>query len=381
MKNIAVLGVTFGDEGKGRVVHDFSPNYDWVIRVSGGANCGHTIYRDGKKYVHNLLPSFDWRSQRPKAFLASGMVIDLEQLHKELSALADIDPILPQRVYIDPDAFLVVDAHKEQDRATNAHIGTTNRGIGPAYKDKIARQGLRIRDVMEQSGNKYNSLVNKIKSIGANFVGFVELYSHFEKSSLLFEGAQGIMIDINHGTYPYVTCGQATAAAIYSAGFNFKLDHVYGVGKAYTTRVGEGPFPTELIGGDETKLREIGKEFGATTGRPRRVGWLDIPAMDYACKVGGVTDLIITKFDILNNYGTIKVCEKYKRAPTSPGDFNTAEPVYTELQAWSDAKDLPQLKQIIKMIEKGTNKKVAYISYGVNKEDLIQTNGQLNLNI
>jgi len=143
MTNVAVLGAQFGDEGKGKIVHDFSPNYDWVVRFSGGANAGHTIYRDKVKYVHNLIPSFDWRCDRTKAFLASGMVIDIEQLHLEVSKLYEINKSIPSKIYVDPDAFLVLEAHKEQDRQNNKHIGSTNRGIGPAYKSKVGRDGIR----------------------------------------------------------------------------------------------------------------------------------------------------------------------------------------------------------------------------------------------
>jgi adenylosuccinate synthase len=374
--NIAIIGSANGDEGKGRVVHDFSPHYDWVIRYSGGANAGHTIYRDGIKYVHNLIPSFDWRSSRPKAFLGSGMVIDLPQLQLEVSKLKEIDQLLPRKIFVDPDAFLVLPLHKEDDKKNNAHIGATNRGIGPAYKSKINRTGIRIRDVLEgnDSGCFYSQkALDELLKMGVGFFDSISLYSNFKNSSLLFEGAQGMMIDINHGTYPFVSCGDAGLAGIHASGFSsIKIDKVYGVVKCYSTKVGEGPFPTEIFGDEAEKLRVAGKEFGATTGRPRRIGWLDLPALKYACIKGGVTDLIITKFDILNGYGAVPVCTAYEAEPTCPYHFNKVETTLQNIPGWSDAKNIEELKPFIEEVVFNTNIKVSYISCGTSPEDLVQ---------
>ena len=370
--NIAVLGAQAGDEAKGRITHDFSPNYDWVVRFSGGANAGHTIYRDGNKYVHNLMPSFDWRSARPKAFLGSGMVIDLQQLHNEVYNLHQIDHYFPYRVYVDPEAFLVLPLHKEIDKASNIHIGSTNRGIGPAYKEKIGRTGLRIRDVMlkPQLNLELANLIESMQKMGVTFASSYELRDSFLKEEILFEGAQGLLLDINHGTYPYVSCGDATVAGIYSSGFaHTKLDKVYGVAKCYMTRVGEGPFPTELFGLDAKNLREKGKEYGATTGRPRRVGWLDLPSLYYACQTAGITDLILTKFDVLENM-KVSVCYEYDRPLNCPHDFFVASPKYTSFDGWSNSKDLDQLKEFISYVENQVKCKVSYISSGTNTEDL-----------
>lgn len=373
MKNIVILGASQGDEAKGRVTHDFSPNYDWIVRFSGGANAGHTLYRDGKKYVHNLLPSFDWRSNKPKAFLGSGMVIDLEQLLKEVKSLYEINIDFPSRVYVDPDAFLVLPEHKEEDKKSNGHIGSTNRGIGPAYKYKMARSSFRIRDI---SYNLYPTgyvACEELKKLGVNFVSSYQLRNEFQKDSILFEGAQGILLDINHGIYPYVSCGDATIAGIYASGFaKSKIDKVYGVTKCYTTKVGEGPFPTEASQEDALLLREKGKEYGATTGRPRRIGWLDLPALEYACYKGGIQELIVTKFDILEGLDKVPVCTSYDIPVSCSKDFFKAKPNYINLNGWKNSKNLNELSEIINLIEKQTTCKVSYISCGLDPQDLIK---------
>ena len=371
MSNIAILGNQWGDEGKGSLTHFFSKNYDWVVRYSGGANAGHTIYRDGVKYVHNLLPSFDWRSPKPKAFLGSGMVIDLEQLHLEITKLYALNINFPSRVYVDPDAFIVMPEHKEEDKNLNGHIGSTNRGIGPAYKSKIGRCGIRIRDVMD-GATLNRHLVEEMKNLGVHFNGVLELRNQMSNDSLLFEGAQGIMIDINHGTYPYVSCGDSGLAGIHASGFSWAPpEKVYGVAKAYTTKVGEGPFPTEIHGDEANSLRERGNEYGATTGRPRRVGWLDLPALKYACDKGGITDLIVTKFDILNGMKEVPVCTSYQKAPICSSDFFTAKPNYSNINGWEDASKKEQLAFFIKKIEDSTERKVEIISFGISEKDIV----------
>lgn len=374
MNNIAVLGAVYGDEGKGRIVHDFSPQYDWVVRFNGGANAGHTIYRDGVKYVHNLLPSFDWRSDRPKAFLGSGMVIDLEHLHKEVQTLYNMSPSYASRVYIDPDAFLVLPEHKEEDSKTNAHIGSTNRGIGPAYKSKISRNGFRVRDIMldRYYNPELKKYLEEIQFMGSKFMSLMELKVDMALGDILFEGSQGALLDINHGIYPYVSCSEATIAGIYSCGFNFSQIHkVYGVAKCYATKVGEGPFPTEIFGEDADYLRNKGKEFGATTGRPRRVGWLDLPALDYACQKSGITDIILTKFDVLNGINEVPVCASYDKKPISSYDFFDSKPNYVKISGWNNASNKAELTQFINLVEHTVNKQVSFISVGVNKEDLM----------
>jgi adenylosuccinate synthase len=381
MENIAVLGAVYGDEGKGRIVHDFSKDYDWVVRFNGGANAGHTIYRDGKKYVHNLMPSFDWRSSKPKAYLASGMVIDLQQLYKEVAGLHDIDPSYSARVYVDTDAFVVLPKHKEEDKQANAHIGSTNRGIGPAYKDKIGRSGTRIIDVLMDVTHPEHSVIITLQKMGVTFTNLFKMRSQFKESSIIFEGAQGILLDINHGIYPYVSCSEATVAGIYSSGFNFvKIDKVYGVAKCYTTKVGEGPFPTEVHGNLAEDLRERGQEYGATTGRPRRIGWLDLPALKYACLKGGITDLIITKFDILSGRKEIPVCTEYQVEPTCPNDFMTAVPKFENAEGWDDASNLVSLIPFIQLVEKVTGFPVSIVTCGVGPTDVFRTKAFTGIN-
>jgi adenylosuccinate synthase len=366
MAKIAVLGSQMGDEGKGHVAHHLSKDFDWVIRFSGGANAGHTIYRDGLKYVHNLLPSFDWRYPNVKAFLGAGMVIDLEQLCKEVKTLDGP----ATKVYIDPDAFVVLPKHKDEDRTTNVHIGSTIKGIGPAYRDKVARKGTRIKDFLKE--RPLNQHLELLTAMGVHFKHALELRRQMEHANLLFEGAQGVMIDLDHGTYPYVSCGNSTVAGIYSSGFAWvKLDKVYGVAKCYLTKVGEGPFPTEMFGEEAQELRIRGNEYGATTGRPRRLGHLDLPALDYACKKGGITHLIITKFDILNGMKKVKVCISYQKTPVCPDDFFHAEPQYIDVQGWDDAKDITQLDEFATKVETFTRCPVEFVSCGTDTKDIL----------
>jgi adenylosuccinate synthase len=374
--NIAVLGAAWGDEGKGHITHHLSRNFDWVIRFNGGANAGHTIYRDGKKFVHNLLPSVDFRASHVNAYLGSGMVIDLEKLRDEVVDADKSYPRVGERIYVDKDAFIVERKHKEEDASTNAHIGSTNRGIGPAYKDKIGRTGTRIGDLFTEGKpdlmSGYSDVLVDLILKGVTFTNVLAYEEIFKASSLLFEGAQGVLLDINHGIYPYVSCSDATIGGIIASGFAFaKLDKVYGVAKCYTTKVGEGPFPTELHGQAADDLRTLGNEFGATTGRPRRVGWLDLPALKYACKKGGITHLILTKFDILNGMPKVPVCVLYKRPPVCPSDFFNAQTLSTEVTGWVDAKDPAQLKEFINLVERATKCEVEYVSCGVDESDII----------
>jgi len=371
--NIAVLGSQNGDEGKGHITHWLSKDYDWVIRFNGGANAGHTIYRDGKKFVHNLLPSVDFRVPTIKGYLGSGMVIDLEKLRDEVSELEKSYPGAAKRIYVDKEAFLVESVHKEEDKASNSHIGSTNRGIGPAYKDKISRKGHRINDLYTGKLHDpyYNDFMYQLAGMDVNFVHQLEMQPAMEKANLLFEGAQGVLLDINHGIYPYVSCSDSTIGGVYASGFGFaKIDTVYGVAKCYTTKVGEGPFPTELFGEDAESLRKLGNEYGATTGRPRRVGWLDLPALKYACQKGGINKLILTKFDILDGMEIVPVCWQYENAPMCPADFFNTVPDFLDILGWTNAKNAVELKPFINEVEYATGIDVAYISCGTSDEDI-----------
>lgn len=376
MSNIAVLGAALGDEAKGRVTHWLSPQYDWVIRFGGGANAGHTIYRDGKKFVHNLLPSVDFRNPNIKAYLGAGMVIDLRKLRDEVLAAEEAYPGSASRIYVDREAFMVLDEHIEEDKQTNAHIGSTNRGVGPAYRDKVARKGIRIDDMWGTKrfglNKDYDNALYHLMERGVNFTHVLSMEKKMKSSKLLFEGAQGILLDINHGIYPYVSCGDATIGGIYASGFGFaKIDKVYGIAKVYATKVGTGPFPTEVQGKLADDLRIHGNEFGSTTGRPRRIGWLDIPALRYACQKGNITDLILTKFDILDGMEQVPVCVSYDGTqPVCPSDFFHAKPTYENVQGWNDCFIDSQLEPFISKVEHHSGVSVSHISCGTGEHDI-----------
>jgi len=371
MTNIAILGGFFGDESKGSFTHHFSKSdYDWVIRFSAGSNAGHTIYRDGVKFVHNLLPCVDWRVPTVKAYLGSGMVIDLVKLEEEILAAESAYVGVSGRIYVDLEAFIVQDKHKEEDKANNGHIGSTNHGIGPAYKDKIGRTGLRINDCLTH--DLYGPIIKRMVERGVHFVHQLAMQPEMEKQSLLFEGAQSLLLDIDHGTYPYVSCGSASLAGIHSSGFGFaKLDHVYGVAKVYSTKVGEGPFPTEIFGKEAEDLRERGHEYGSTTGRPRRIGWLDLPALRYAVQKGNIDRLIITKFDILDGMEKVPVCYAYQKAPVCPADFFTAQPQYHQIDGWKDCKDIKQLREFLSCVKNYAGVPISHISRGIAEGDIV----------
>lgn len=375
MKKTAVLGAVMGDEGKGHFVHHLSPQYNWVVRFAGGANAGHTIYRDGKKYVHNLLPSVDFRAKNTKAFLGSGMVLDLEQLRNEVRNAAVDFPEVGRRIYVDPDAFLVLPEHKSEDKLRNKHIGSTNRGIGPAYVSKMERSGKRVRDLFGKQDDA--DMIGQLLELGVQFSSALDLRDEFERTSVLYEGAQGVLLDLNHGTYPYVSCGDCTVAGIYQSGFGFAPPtEVYGVAKVYNTRVGEGPFPSEYFDEEAEALRKMGNEYGATTGRPRRVGAIDLPALKYAVVKGGITSLVLTKFDILNGQNRVKVCDSYRigstvRDPVCGADFFNAKPQYTTLSGWQDAQESEEVSDFVRFVEREVGVPVKYISCGTRPEDIL----------
>lgn len=405
MTNIAVIGLGFGDEGKGRIVHYMSRDFDYVCRYSGGNNAGHTLYVKNLhgeiiKVVHHLVPSVDFSRPHTKAFLGCGMVINLESLLEEVKSLEKIYPGVGNRIIVDPYAFLVTDEHIEQDKAKNKDIGSTNKGIGPAYMDKASRRGQRIIDTVDLMYSntvkftKEMSAIGLLMQLGVQFKSVYEMLPEFKTKSLLFEGCQGVMLDLNFGTYGFVSNGDSTIAGIGASGFNsIKLDKVFGVTKAYTTRVGAGPFKTQDSGPDGEKLRTLGHEFGATTGRPRKTGWLDLPALKYACEMGGVTDIIVTKLDILADTsweisGTnIPVCISYfDMNVTGPRSFDEPErygnntqvgaPIYSYLPGWDKClvggKLHDNLVNYLKFIEKHAERPVSHVSIGVNDEDFIE---------
>lgn len=411
MSKIAIVGAHWGDEGKGKVINYFSPKHEWVVRFSGGSNAGHTIYIDEKKYVNHLIPCINPKEET-KGFLGAGMVLDLEQLINEMRILEKDFPGVSSKFYIDPEVFLVLPWHKEEDELIEGMrkkpIGTTRKGIGPAYTDKVSREGIklyhifnekllteRLEEIYYLKNKLYNgkivfnsvktkeyllTLRNKIEKFKINYASAVEMGSVFRNTSVLFEGAQGVLLDLDFGTYPYVTSSSCMAHGVSSIGFStFELDEVYGVLKAYTTRVGEGPFPTEINCDKANLIRKNGKEFGATTGRPRRVGWLDLPALKYAKIRSGLTSFIITKADVLDGFDEIKICVGYeidgvmKEVPNSSNDFFKAKPIYESIAGWKSINDINFLKYMVK-IEDVTGVKIDFISYGPKTHEMYSKN-------
>ncbi|SHF01305.1 Adenylosuccinate synthetase [Marinitoga hydrogenitolerans DSM 16785] len=411
MERVAIVGAQWGDEGKGKVVNYFSKGYEWIVRFSGGANAGHTIYYNNKKYVNHLLPSIIPNSNS-KAFLGAGMVIDIEQLIKELEILETDFPGVSSKIYIDLEAFMVLPYHKEEDgileELRKNPIGTTRKGIGPAYTDKVSREGFKIYHLFDEDLLKerleeiiylkkkifgkrfkfkpkdiFSFLMNqkrKLEKLNVNFTSAIDMANVFRNTSVLFEGAQGVLLDLDFGTYPFVTSGATMAHGVSSVGFStFELDEVLGVLKAYTTRVGEGPFPTEELKEIGEVIRKKGNEFGATTGRPRRVGWLDLPALRYAKLRSGLTKFIITKADVLNGLDEIKVCVAYnvnrdvKEIPTSSYDFFVGKPIYETLKGWPDTNHINFLKYM-SFIEEKTGIEISHISYGPKTEEMCSKN-------
>lgn len=393
MPGIVVVGAQWGDEGKGKIVDVMSAGLYSVVRFGGGANAGHTIKRGDIKVATHLLPSAVFRPRR-SLFLAKGMVIDMPVLVDEIVAIKLVGGLENTTIYIDLDAHVVTDTHKHVDRERNKHIGTTGCGIGPAYEDRVGRRGVRIRDLLVAQPPLYKEAVEKLRAM--DFVRFTDtseiLYDKLaDDVPVLFEGAQGVLLDIFHGTYPYVTSSNTVAsAAATSCGLPMRfMKRVIGVSKAYTTRVGEGPFPTELKDETGNRLREVGAEFGATTGRPRRCGWLDIPALRYAIRVSGIEYLALTKLDILSGLGDVKICVAYKLGEAThkvlgPNlALDKIQPVYETFAGWEEFRptkyftDLPDAaRAYVKHIEELLGVRVAIVSVGADTQATILRNSR-----
>jgi adenylosuccinate synthase len=298
------------------------------------------------------------------------MVIHLESLRNELLALEKDFPGVSKRVIVDPDAFIVFDKHIEADKLKNAHLGTTSKGIGEAYLDKMGRTGTKIYQLVKDNA----PIIQSLREMGVSFKHFLELLPEFERSKILFESAQSILLSINDGIYPFVSCGDPGLSGIVAAGFGrLQPSKIYGIAKGcYTTRVGTGALPTEMNEKEAAELREKGSEYGSVSGRPRRIGYLDLPALKYAADKGCITDLIITKLDILNGKERIAICHRYDKQPVSGQDFFSVKPSYMEISGWKDAKNVDQLKDLIHTVEYYVGKKVAFITAGVNREDMIE---------
>lgn len=424
-QGLVIIGAQWGDEGKGKIVDYYASQVDHVARFQGGNNAGHTIVVGGQKTVLHLIPS-GVLNPRPKCLIGSGVVVDPETFLEEIETLRKAGiKNLEERVLLSDRCHLILDYHKHLDVAReegaqrqSKKIGTTKRGIGPAYEDRASRRGLRVMDLYqtdwfserlkanleeknflltqyyktagiptERFIEKYLALAAKIRP----FVRDVSAYLQKEISSgkkILYEGAQGVLLDIDYGTYPYVTSSH-TLPSQSALGLGARLPQeslFLGVIKAYSTRVGEGPFPSELHGPEGEILRETGKEFGATTGRPRRCGWLDLVAVKYALSVCGIDRIAMTKADVLSGIETLKVCVEYSlegrgitEFPSDLATLSKVQPIYEELQGWKENlkglswNALPHsFKTYIHFIENFTGAKVTLVSTGAGREDTLE---------
>ncbi len=417
-----LVGAQWGDEGKGKVVDILGSNVDVFVRYQGGANAGHTVVVDGQKVVFHLLPS-GMLYPGKLCVLGNGLVIDPEQFLSEISGLLENGQDRA-RLAVSPHAHVVMPYHKmldklqEEARGKGRKIGTTGRGIGPCYVDKYSRSGLRVQDllnadilrdrliyILEEKNQLFTKLYNQKP------LAFDEIYEPARKwgealkpyvddtrkllreavdkgQHILLEGAQAALLDIDHGTYPYVTSSSTSASGAYTGtGLSpHDLTRVISVVKAYTTRVGEGPFPTEDFGEDGEKLRHNGGEFGATTGRPRRCGWLDFVALKYATELNGADTIALTKLDVLTGMGDIKICvayeldgNKFETWPTDTGILNDVKPVYETLPGWNEditnCKNFDELpinaQNYVKYIEQKLNVPVGLIGVGADRNQTI----------
>ena len=422
MKVDVLLGLQWGDEGKGKLVDFITPNYDIIARFQGGANAGHTLIFDGEKHVLHLIPSGIFRDNCIN-IIGSGVVIDPIALVEEVKLLESHGVNVKPKLRISNKAHLILPTHRVLDKVSeldkgDKKIGSTLKGIGPTYMDKTGRNGVRMGDIFNNLKEKYNVLKEKhflIMERHKSTLEWLDLYSQIEKEELLWfesieylkqiefidseyfinkalkerktvlaEGAQGSLLDVDYGTYPFVTSSNTTISGVISGlGVSpHSIGSVTGIFKAYTTRVGSGPFPTELDNEVGEKMRQIGSEFGATTGRSRRCGWLDLPALKYSCMINGVTELNIMKLDVLSHFETIIVCVGYEYRgevykDTIPFDLSDLdiEPIYKELKGWNvditDCKNYDELpeetKDYISFILTEVNIPITRISVGPDR--------------
>ena len=424
MAVVVLVGAQWGDEGKGKITDFLAEKADCVVRYQGGSNAGHTVEVKDEKFMLHLIPS-GILYPATLCIVGNGVVVDLEKIIAELAGLQQRG-IDTSNLCISRKAPVVLPYHKKLDTLEDrdSHIGTTKRGIGPTYADKINRIGFRIADFLEdreilesrfKAQVEYkNRIIREIyQEEGFDWKQLLEetleqvgqlkpyladtsylIYQHIqENKKVLFEGAQGTMLDIDHGTYPFVTSSHPIAggACVGSGIGPTCINRVLGVAKAYTTRVGEGPFPTELNDADGEILRQRGMEFGTTTGRPRRCGWLDVVVLRYAVRVNGLTELAITKLDVLDEFSTIKICTAYRykgqlihEFPDTTSVLNQCEPEYIELPGWQQGitgvttyKDLPaNARNYLAKIEELTGVKQSLIAVGPGREQTI-VNDQL----
>jgi adenylosuccinate synthase len=424
-KAVTVVGAQWGDEGKGKVVDYLASSFDYTARYAGGHNAGHTVIFNGHRYILQLIPSGILRPEK-KAVIGPGTVVDPVALVNELENLKKSGVEVRGRLFLSNRAHLIFPYHREMDKAAEAargaaKIGTTSRGIGPAYEDKMARRGIRVCDLLDE--NRFRERLervltekNAISSAAYGHPletrGLVEQYLEIAErirdlvadttiilnkaldngESVLFEGAQGTMLDIDHGTYPYVTSSNATSGGV-SPGLGVaptRITGVIGVTKAYTTRVGSGPFPTEMVDLDAQEVRTRGNEFGAVTGRPRRCGWLDLVVLRYAKMLNGIDSFVVTKLDVFDAQPEIQICTgyRYKGRPIKemPPDVETLaqiEPEYETLPGWRkptpgirEIKDLPTpARDYLNFISDEVQTEIGMVSTGPERDATIVPRG------
>ncbi len=415
-----VVGAQWGDEGKGKIVDVLASQADIVARYQGGANAGHTLVCQGRTVVLHLIPS-GILHEHVHCVIGNGVVLDPVALRQEISMLESLGVSVRGRLFISHKAHVIMPYHKLLDQAREQHqsIGTTGRGIGPAYIDKYSRTGIRVVDLLDRSvleeklrANlaEKNALLEKIyhteqldvEAIVSEYLEFDRYIDEFvtdttsllhtalaDGKRILAEGAQGALLDVDHGTYPFVTSsnpisgGACTGLGIPPTA----VDRIIGLAKAYSTRVGNGPFPTELTDQTGEQLRTVGSEYGATTGRPRRCGWLDLVALRYSVMVNGITELALTKLDVLSHFPTIKVCTGYrlggqrlKGFPVDAQTLDAVEPEYIELSGWQSPLDEarfieelpPQAQTLIELIESYCGVRVTLVSTGAEREQIVR---------
>lgn len=367
-----VLGLQYGDEGKGKVVDYLAKHYDYVVRFHGGNNAGHTLVVNGHRTAVHALPS-GVLHPHVNNVIGNGCVIDPLQLAKEIEEHGGPSS-LKGRLFVSHAAHLITPTTVAEDRATGAKVGTTGRGIGPTYAAKMHRTGMRMEDLEE--GELDDVFGKDVTSLIRPFVCDTHALlrnAEASKANILLEGAQGTLLDIDHGTYPYVTSSNCTVgAALTGTGLTHKaIRKVIGVAKAYTTRVGEGPFPTEQDNEFGDRLREIGGEYGTTTGRNRRCGWLDLSDLRYACSLNGVDDLIITKLDVLDSFDFIPVCVVPKSTYSDPS-YYCAQGWNAPTKGARNKNNLPENAiKYIRLIENSLRTNISHISTSPEREDMI----------
>lgn len=417
MKVDVILGLQWGDEGKGKIVDVLTPNYEVVARFQGGPNAGHTLEFENQKYVLRSIPSGIFQQGKVN-IIGNGVVIDPALFKGEIEGLEASGHSLTDRLYISKKAHLILPTHRLLDAAMeqakgDSKIGTTGKGIGPTYTDKISRNGLRVGDLFHDFENKYEKVRKRhiemlshydfefdLEEIEAEwFEGVKKLKTfniidseHYINKTLasgkgvLAEGAQGSLLDIDFGTYPFVTSSNTVCAgACTGLGVSpHKIGDVFGIFKAYCTRVGSGPFPTELFDEDGQKMRDVGREYGSVTGRPRRCGWIDLVALRYTVMINGVTKLVMMKSDVLDAFETIKTCVAYKVNGEETEDFpfelsGDIEPVYVELPGWqtdmtkmqSEDEFPEEFNNYLSFLEEELGVPIAIVSVGPNRAQTI----------